>query len=258
MSIGKLNTPVESDTASSLQTVLGILPFAVYGFVSIASHFGGALPRPPIWLHPFLVFDALALIGLGAGILAGFPRWAYSYLSWALIMTWWLSDMGIYGIYRLDSRMWLLPLGVFLLSLLVRRSLDSLRALATGLWNDWTLLSLGMYSLFAWLSVLYDENHHPYLLFFIIASTLAVCAGAWFYFQQTAAIRRVLSLIAGLVALVVIGGINSATWDWRAYYNLPETAHTISPIGVIFFVLILALIYLSGYVTQKRHTKARY
>jgi len=97
-----------------------------------------------------------------------------------------------------------------------------------------------------------DENHHPYLLVFIIASTLAVCAGAWFYFRQTAAIQRVLSLVTGLIALMVIGAINSATWDWRAYYNLPESATDISPIGVAFFALILALMYLTGYLSQKR------
>jgi hypothetical protein len=252
MSIGK--PPVKSNATSSLQAVLGVLPFMAYGLVSISNHFGNAFLRPPIWLHPFLIFDALVLIGLGAGILAGFPRWAYSYLAWALIMAWWLSDMGMYG-YRLDNRMWLLLLGIFILALLAQRSLESLRALITGLWNDWTLFSLGMYSLFAWLGVMYDENHHPYLLVFIIASTLAVCAGAWFYFQQTAATRRVWSLIAGLVTLIVISGINSATWDWRAYYNLPEDAHDLNPVGAAFFTLILVLMYLTGYITQKRQTR---
>ena len=192
------------------------------------------------------------LIGLGVGVLAGFPRWAYSYLSWALILAWWLSDMGIYGVYILDNRMWLLPLGVFVLALLVRRSLAPLHAVLAGLWSEWTLLSLGIYSFFAWFGVMYDENHHPYLLVFIIASTLAVCTGSWFYFRKTAAIQRVLSLVTGLIALMVIVGINNATWDLRAYYNLPESAYDIIPIGMAFFALILGLMYLTGYLSQKR------
>ena len=102
---------------------------------------------------------------------------------------------------------------------------------------------------------MYDENHHPCLLVFIIASTLAVCAGVWFYFRQTAAIQRVLSLVIGLIAMMVIAGINSATWDWRAYYNLPESAYDISPMGVAFIALILALMYLTGYLSQKRQEK---
>lgn len=238
--------------AAVFQPFLGALPFMAYGLVSISIHFETSLPRTPIWLHPFLLFDALVLLGLGAGVLAGFPRWAYSYLGWSLILAWWLSDMGIYGAYRLDSRMWLLPLGVFVLAMSVRRSMAPLHALLAGLWRDWTLLSLGMYTFFAWLGVLYDENHHPYLLIFIITSTLAVCAGAWFYFRQTGALQRVLSLIIGLIALMVIGGINSATWDWRAYYDLPDSANDVSPIGAVVFALILALIFLTGYLSQKR------
>lgn len=251
-----MSTTTKANPTSVFQAMLGVLPFAAYGLVSISNHLGDALPRPPIWFHPFLIFDALILIGLGAGILAGFPRWAYSYLDWALLMAWWLSDMSMYGIYRLDNRMWLLPLGIFILTLIVRRSLTPLLALLAGLWNDWTLLSLGIYSFFAWLGVMYDENHHPYLLFFIIASTLAVCAGAWFYFQQTTAVKRTLSLIAGLIALIIISGINSATWDWRAYYNLPEATYDINPIGAAFFALILILMYLTGYFSQKRQKHA--
>jgi hypothetical protein len=249
--------PTKTNPTPASQVLPGVLPFMAYGLVSIWSHFGNSLPRLPIWLHPFLLFDAFVLIGLGAGVLASFPRWAYSYLSWALILAWWLSDMGIDGVYRLDNRMWLLPLGIFVLALLIRRSLAPLRALKVGLWNDWSLLSLGIYSFYAWLGVMYDENHHPYLLVFIIASTLAVCAGAWFYFRQTVFIQRVLSLVAGLIALVVIGGINSATWDWRAYYNLPENAHEFSIIGVALYALIFAVMCLIGYLAQKRQEKTR-
>ena len=239
--------------ASPFQALLGTLPFVAYGLLSISIHFGDPLPKPPLWIHPLLLFDAFVLIGLGAGALAGFPSWAYSYLSWALITAWWLSDMRIYAAYRLDDRMWLLPLGVVVQALLVRRSMAPVHALLAGLWSDWTLLSLGMYSFLAWLGVMYDENHHPYLLVFIIASTLAVSAGAWFYFRRTAAIQRVLSLVTGLIALMVFSRINSATWDWRAYYNLPENAYDISPVGVGVIALILALMCLTGYISQERH-----
>ena len=110
-------TPIKTNETSAFQALLGVLPFMAYGLFSISIHFGNSLPRSPIWLHPFLLFDALVLIGLGAGILAGFPRWAYSYLSWALILA---------GVYRFDNRLWLLPLGVFILALLVRRSMAPL------------------------------------------------------------------------------------------------------------------------------------
>ena len=248
-------TSIKTNETSAFQALLGVLPFMAYGLVSISIHFGNSLPRLPIWLHPFLLFDTFVLTGLGVGLLVGFPRWAYSYLSWALILAWWLSGMGIYGVYIFGNYMWLQPLGIFILALFLRNSMAPLYALLAGLWNDWTLLSLGIYSFFAWIGVMYDESHHPYLLVFIIASTLAVSAGAWFYFRQTAAIQRVLSLVTGLIALMAIGGINSATWDWRAYYKLPESAYDISLMGVTSIALILALMYLSGYLSQKHQEK---
>jgi hypothetical protein len=258
----KPTIPAKTSSTPAFQVILGVMPFLIYGLICIWMHFGISSPRLPIWLNPLLVFDALVLIGLEASLLAGSPRWAYSYLWWALILTWWLSAMGIAGVYKLDNRMWLLLLGVLVLSellpgvlvqtLLVRHSFTPLRALLAGLWNDWTLLSLGIYCFFSWISVMYDENHHPYLLVFILASTLAVSAGAWFYFRQSTAIRRVLSLIAGLIVLMGIGGINNATWDWRAYYHLPENVGNISPVGVALVGVIFVLMYLTGYFSQKR------
>ncbi|MCJ7531308.1 MAG: hypothetical protein MUO64_09800 [Anaerolineales bacterium] len=64
-------TSTETNPTSAFQALLGELPFMAYGLVSISIHFGNSLPRPPICLHPFLLFDALVLIGLGAGIPAG-------------------------------------------------------------------------------------------------------------------------------------------------------------------------------------------
>ena len=68
-------TSIKTNETSAFQALPGEPPFMAYGLVSISIHFGNSLPRPPIWIHPFLLFDALVLIGLGAGILAGFPRW---------------------------------------------------------------------------------------------------------------------------------------------------------------------------------------
>jgi hypothetical protein len=74
----------------------------------------------------------------------------------------------------------------------------------------------------------------------------------WFYFQPSTPIRRVLSLIAGLILLMGIGVINSATWDWRAYYHLPDFAYNFNPLGVALVTVMLALIYLTGSLYQKR------
>ena len=248
--------PSKTNPTPAFQALLGVLPFLIYGLICIWMHFGISPPGQSIWLHPYMVFDALVLVGFGAGLLAGCPCWAYSYLWWVLLFTWWMYAVGMNGLYKLDPSMWLLLLGglpvvVLVLALLVRRSIAPLRLLLAGLWNDWTLLSLGFFTFYAWISIMFDENHNPHLLVLIIVSTLAVCTGTWFYFQPGRPIRRVLGLIAGMVALMGIGAIDNATWDWRAYYHLPKT-NTFSPLGAVLITVILALMYLTGYLSQKR------
>ena len=232
--------------------LLGVLPFLGYGLVSLVFHYGDFWRREPAWLHYFLVFDGLLLLGLFAGTLAGFPHWAYSYLAWALIVAWWLSDIRIYGKVTLDSRMWLLPLAALALALLLRRSLQPLRALFTGLWDDWTLLSFGVYSFFSFGFLLYDENHNPNLWAFMIISTLAACAAAWFYFRLAAPMWRALVLVVGLLTLFAIDKVNNATWDFRAYYNLPEGDSSFNPLGLMMLVLLLGLLLLPGLLSRKR------
>jgi len=230
--------------------VLGSLPFFAYGLMSVALHFGGDWLPATLLLHPIVLFGAFVLAGLGAGVLAGWPRWSYAYLFWALILAWWLDGLSMNGV-RISGLTFLGPLGVIGLGLLLRRSFAPLRRLFAGLGRDWTLFSLGIYCFFAWLSLLYDENHHPYLLPFIAASTAAACAGAAFYFRQSDPWRRVLALGASMLALAAIEIVTSATWDARAYYNLPESVSAINPIYVSTVFVMLLLMLLTGYVTQR-------
>ncbi len=243
---------------SVAQAGLAALPFLAFGISSlvIRLEFFHTYPASlPLWqilfIHPYLVFNWLILIGLGVGVLAGFPRWAYSFLGWALLFAWWWMDMGFYGYYS-DWKIWLPLLGVFLVTLLIRRSLQPLRALFTGMWSDWTLLSLGVYTLYGYVSMLYDENHHPYLLIFIAVTTLAISMGAWGYFRSVSPLRRVLALVGGLLLATVIGGINSATWDYRAYYGLPESSQNVSLVGLILFVGLALLMLGNGLLARWR------
>ena len=122
----------------------------------------------PYWqillIHPYMMFNWLILIGLGAGLLAGFPRWAYSFLGWALLFGWWWSNGSFYG-HVWDWRIWLPLVGVFLIALLIRRSWQPLRALFSGIWREWTLLCLVIYILYGFVFMLFDENHSPYLMY---------------------------------------------------------------------------------------------
>ena len=192
----------------------------------------------PLWqvlfIHPYLVFNWLILTGLAAGILMASPRWTYSYLGWAILFGLWWSNMGFYG-YSTGWKIWLPFLGVFLVAILIRRSWQPLRACLAGMMDDWTLPSLALYILYGGVYMLYDSNHHPYVLVFIAATTLGISLGAWGYFRAAAPLTRILALLAGLFVATVLSAINEATWDFGAYYGLPESSTKCKPDRVCIF-----------------------
>jgi hypothetical protein len=233
---------------SPLQAGIAALPFLVFGVSSLVSRLEVFHAIDPSDLHlwqvllvdPFLVFNWLVLIGLGICLFAGFPRWGYAYLGWALLFAWWWSGMGFYG-FTIGWKIWLPLLAALLIPLAVRRSWQPLRALFAGLWRDWTLLSLGLYILYGFVFMIYDENHHPYLLAFIATTAVALSAGAWGYFRSITPIRRILALMGGLLVATILSVINNATWDYRAYYGLPESAQKVNPGGVIAAAALVLL-----------------
>jgi hypothetical protein len=243
---------------SAAQAGLAALPFLAFGLSSLVSKLGYFHTGPaslPLWqvlvFDPSLLFNWFILIGLGAGLLVGFPRWTYAFLGWALLFAWWWTDMRFYG-YTIGWKIWLPLFGVFLVALLIRRSWRPLRALLAGMWRDWTLPSLGFYILYGWLFMLYDENHHPYLLAFIAATTLAISLGAWGYFRAISPLRRVLALLAGLFLAIILAEINGATWDYRAYYGLPAGTREVNLVGFIFFIVLVLLMLGSGLLARWR------
>jgi hypothetical protein len=244
------------------QAVVAVLPFLAFGLSNIweKSGFNVTYPTdPPLWqillTHPYLVFNWLVLIGLAIGLLAGFPRWAFSYLGWAILFGWWWSDMGFYG-YHMGAEIWLPFLGVFLLTLLIRRSWQPLRNLFARLWGEWTLFSFGIYILYAHIFILYDENHHPNLLLFIAATALATCLGAWGYFRSASPLRRVLALVGGLVLAAVLSGISYATWDYRAYYGFPGGGSDDDLVMLIYITVLALIMGANGLLARWRLNRA--
>jgi hypothetical protein len=240
---------------SPLQTGAAVLPFLIFGMVSMLSK-TWVIPTQPeitnislnLFVNPYQVFYWIVLTGLAVGLLSGFPRWAYAYLGWSLIFIVWWSGFTIYG-YSIGN----LPLlGVFVFTLLIRRSWLPLRSMLVGLWRDWTLLSLAIYVLYGFVFMLYDSNHHPFLLAFMAFTTLAISLGAFGYFHAVSPLRRVLALSAGLLVAAVLSGISEATWDFAGYYGLPG-----STAGFNFFALAfsagLALVMLgNGFLARWR------
>ncbi len=239
------------------QAFIGALPFLAFGIAAMI----GKVDHP---LNAYghnveMILYLLALSGLLVGWIMDFPLWSYAYLGWSLLLAWFNTNTTIFGV-DWGYRIWI-PFGItVLIGLLWTRSLDPLKKFLRDVWNDWTRLILVMYAFGAFMSLIYDENHNPYLLAFMAVTTLIVTAGAWFFLRSSNMIGRILSIAVSFIAASIPMGISYLTWDWRAYYGLPspETWHDnlgVAPIGILFWLLILfwpALIGLLHRITPRQ------
>ena len=206
--------------------LIGTMPFVLFGIASMI----GKIRVPFLGIYTDLAFYGIVLLGLLIGLVKGVPRWTYSYLGWSLVFAWWWSNMGTYGLkilgFQIDHWTWqiwpplLLVIGI---ALLWARSFHPLRQLVRNVWQDWTLLSLAMYTFLAFVVLLYDENHSPYLIGFMILATLTIAASVWAFMSSTRPSVRLLTLLTGFAAGLVIDRICESTWDFAAYYGLPAT-----------------------------------
>ncbi len=259
-----MSTPSPSRWGAGLAAAL---PFLAFGLCCLISR----LPGRPLDSSVMLLFLLFAtVVGLGAGLARGFPRWAYAYLAWAIVSAWAMMSLGrpVLPSERLPASAyvpwgWLswIPLGVTLAgAVLLARSWRPLRPIVVGLWHDWSLLSLGMYTLLSFAFVLYDENHSPFLLAFIAASTLVSAAGAWAYVQARRPLLGALGLAIASLALLDLDRVNMATWDFRAYYHLAPAAggwlKAASDLGLLALILA-ALMLLPALIRQLWHARPR-
>jgi hypothetical protein len=251
---GKVDPKSTADGGTShWDALMGALPFALFGIASILSR-----TRYPFNAYSYLAFYAVILLGLLIGMIKGFPRWAYSYLGWSLVFAWWWTNMGTYGlkifgfrIYYWTWHIWTPLLATLGITLLWTRSLHPLRQLVRGIWQDWTLLSLAIYAFVAFASLIYDENHHPYLFAFITATTIVVCLAVWGFLKSNSSWKRVVSLLAGFVAALILSNISylnnmsNATGDYAAYLGLslstPQPWYTVFD-GIIGWTLFYSVI----------------
>lgn len=208
---------------------LGTLPFLLAGVLFMVTK----LEIPFHIGYPMAAFLIICMIGLWIGLSRGFPGWAFSYLGWSAVISYWWMGMSLFtfnALYapnampdRMGFRAWIPLLIVLGLGLWMRRSARPLRNLSSAIWRDWTFLSLSIYAFAAFALLTYDENHHPYLFAFIAAGTFVICLAVWSFLRNNTSWKRILFLTVGFVAALAISNISYATWDYATYYNLPPS-----------------------------------
>lgn len=225
------------------QALAGTLPYVLFGLASYLSKVVG-----PTIVSPFLYFFLAVLLGVIVGYARGFPRWSLTYVVWSAVFTWWWTSMGTgwlgerLGLSGREVWGWLawVPLAAALLAgLVLARSLRPLRALGAGLWRELTWLSLGAYTLPAWLTLIFDENHHPALPLLMALASLAAAGGVALYLHGARPLQRGLGLVGGAAGLALVDVYAWSTWDFYAYYGLPAQAE--GSIGLVQPAVLFAV-----------------
>lgn len=223
------------------QALIGALPFLAYGLASMLSEADNFFDFRTY--YAFIAFYILVLAGSLIGWMRGFPLWSYGYFGWSLVFAWWWTGMRTHG-FDWGYLIWI-PFGIMILIALVwTRSLQPLKKFFGAIWQDWSRLMLAMFALETWVMMIYDENHHPYLLAFILASALVASGGVWFFLRSSTFWGRFFSFLGSFIGAAIVGSIAWTTWDWHEYYGFPQPEHWyqdwgISIIGVIFWFVIL-------------------
>lgn len=249
MDINEQPVDVNVEKLSAGGALIGTLPYLVYGVFSSILFSTDLISWPIPYRETFLAFTVLVLVGLGVGLASGFPLWAYSYLGWALMITfdgvyhWGPSGGGLEMITGGGWRTWL-PFGITLLAgLLWARSLEPLKNIFTGIWEDWTRLSLVLFAAGGWVVLIYDGKRPPYLAAYMLGSALVIGAGMWGFLHSKRAWVRGLALLASFYGAIVI--IATSSWDWKSHYSFLKTFVTwhdnlgISYIAIFFWALFL-------------------
>ncbi len=240
--------------------ILGTLPFAIFGLLCM-------LTKVELPIHAgylYLAFSAISLLGLMVGLVKGFPHWAYSYLGWSILMSWWwmMTQVDIFSNSSAVTRnqsigwwAWIPLLAAIGLGAFFARSFRPIQRLAGGIWQNWTYLSLMIYTFVAFVQLIYDEIQHPYLLVFMAASTLVICLAVWVFLQSASSWTRVIALLTGFVVSLVLNNLSYTTWDYAAYYSLPPSppqpwytafngviVWTVFWAGIMFWPLLIGLV----------------
>lgn len=227
---------------------IGAAPFAVFGGASLA----GKLLSDRFAVDVFWLFGMVLLVGLIVSGARRIPVWTAPYIWWSAIHAWWWEGhptVGYDGLWRmlapealLGWRSWIPVLAVGVTALILAREVDPLRRALRAIWRDPFWLALGGYTFLAWASLVYDENHNPYLPLLLTASTITLTAGAWLGLSGETLQRRLVGLAIGLGGQLLISAIDRATRDWYAYSGVARAA---VPVAVMWAseAAVVALVF---------------
>ena len=234
----------------------GTALFLLLGFYLILNE----LPHQwalPYWIDQvrlliFLFGLILPSTGFAIAWLKDFPRWSYPYVGLTILMSLYMQNVATPGLqlagYDLFGRelwgwrAWAPPLVAGAVGLIGASSFRPLLRLVQGVWEDWTRLT---YALFGgmplFVAALFDEMDRLYSLPFMVILTLLMVATSLLYLQSSHLKGRVLSLLLGNAAIMVIGFV-AVEVHWALKHGLNTLRMTLLPILFLSVLFAPALV----------------
>lgn len=174
----------------------------------------------PSWLPGlryafFLGLLVFPVIVLGIGWAKGFPRWSYPYAGVVPLVSLYMMNVATPGLRIFNYtfgrndlwgwRSWIPFLVMAAIVMLITRSLRPLLKLFANIWEDWTLLTFGMFGFMPLLiGIGFDEVDRLYSLYFMVALTLLMSGTALAYLRSAQWWQRILALLVGITLTVSI------------------------------------------------------
>ncbi len=245
--------------ASWAAALAGMALFLICGLDLIL----GEIPHDwviPSWLLGlgralFLGSLVFPVIALGIGWVKGFPRWSYPYVGFVLLVNLYMMNVATPGLRIFNYtfgrndlwgwRSWIPFLLMAAITLLITRSLRPLLNLFTNIWEDWTLLTFGMFGFVPLLiGIGFDEVDRLYSLRFMVALTLLMSGTVLAYLRSTRQWQRVLALLVGnILTVTIVTMAPTVYWLENGWVNVQRTVMAgIVVLAVMFSPVLVGLL----------------
>ena len=214
---------------------------------------------PPNWdrsVNGFLKVGTLVLlpIGLCIGWIRSFPRWSYPYVAhvlfFSLIMMNGATPGLLFGRELWGWRAWIPFALVVVISLLITQSLRPLRKFFTNIWEDWTLLTFGLFgSVPLLIEGAFDEMDRLYSLYFMIILTFLMVGTVFIYMQRPAHRERIAVLLIGILLTITLTmAVPTIYWHNHGDTNIMPAVVA----GIVVFLVLFSPALISLFPKSKR------
>ncbi len=240
------------------ETLAAIALFALWGLGLIFDE----LPHEwalPNWIRSvsgFLFVGTIVLlpVGLCIGWIKNFPRWSYPYVAHVLLFSLYMMNVAtpglVFGRELWGWRAWIPLAVVAVISLLITHSLHPLQKLFTNIWDDWTVLTFGLFgSMPLLIAIVFDEIDRLYSLYFMVILTLLMVGTAFIYMQRPVHKERIAVLLIGILLTITLA-MSASTIYWLNHGGTNIVPAIVT--GIVVFLVLFSPALISLLPRSKR------